>query len=371
MVTLSGHAYCWDVLGDPAFVDRAVDLGLDSVTLAAAYHSVRAATPLHPRHQVIEARYAALYRLVRQSVWQGRRLRPLEPAWMADPDPFRTAAHALTARGLEVVAWVVLTHNTRLGEEHPDVAVVNCFGDRYAYALCPSWEEVRDYAALLAAEAVRDVAVSMVSLESCGQLGVVHAGHHDKTAGAWTDAAQRWLSVCCCPACRRNWSRFGADPDRMVAQLRAAVRSGMPVDNADVIVEARLQATETMRSQCLDALDGTAVILHASGDRWATGPSPGYRPPSTPHARRPDRLLLNAWSTTPEAVDAVASAFRDGDTVHAYVTALPPAHGEDLPGHVRALVAAGASGINLYHLGLAPAWRQRTLHEVSTILEKS
>ncbi|GGM02811.1 hypothetical protein ACFFX1_39655 [Dactylosporangium sucinum] len=365
MVTLSGHAYCWDVLGDPAFAGRAAELGLDSVTLAAAYHSVRAATPLHPHHQVVEARYAALYRPVRASVWRSRRLRPLAPDWMDAPDPFRTAASALSARGLGVVGWVVLTHNTRLGTEHPDVTVTNCFGDRYPYALCPSWDEVRDYAALLAAEAVHEVPLSMVSLESCGQLGVVHAGHHDKTVEAWDEQARRWLSVCCCPACRRAWVTAGADPERIVGQLRAAVRTGSAVDDAELILGARLRAAEQLRRQCAGALGGTPVLLHAGVDPWATGPSPGHV-----HAT-PARLLLNAWAVAPSTVEAVATAVGRGDTVHAYVTALSPVRGADLPGHVRALVGAGASGIHLYHLGLAPARRQQAMHAVAKILEKT
>ncbi|MET7402048.1 hypothetical protein ABZS66_52055 [Dactylosporangium sp. NPDC005572] len=364
MVVLSGHAYCWDVLGDPAFAGRAAALGLDSVTLAAAYHSVRAATPLHPRHQVVDARYAALYRPVRASVWHGRRLRPLAPDWLDDPDPFRTAAAALSAQGLPVTAWVVLTHNTRLGTEHPDVAVANCFGDRYPYALCPSWEEVRDYAALLAAEAVHDVPLSAVSLESCGQLGVVHAGHHDKTADPWDPLARRWLSVCCCPACRRAWSSAGADPARITAQLRAAVRTGSPVDDAGVVLGARLRAAETLRAGCAAALGDLPILLHAGVDPWATGPSPGLP------AATGGRLLLNAWDGTPSAVEAVAAAAGRGDTVHAYVTALGKAR-SGLPDQVRALVAAGASGIHLYHLGLAPAAGHQAMHAVSRMLEKT
>ncbi|GAA4459737.1 putative glycoside hydrolase [Phytohabitans houttuyneae] len=365
MVTLSGHAYCWDVLGDPAFADRAADLGLDFVTLAAAYHSVRAATPLHPRHQVVDARYAVLYRPVRESVWRGRRLRPLAPDWMDGPDPFRAAASALSVRGIEVAAWVVLTHNSRLGTAHPDLAVVNCFGDPYRHALCPSWEEVRDYAALLAAEAIRDVPVAAVSLEACGQLGVVHAAHHDKTAGAWSEQARRWLSVCCCPACRRGWDAAGADPERIVAQLRAGVRAGTPVDDAETIVDSRLRAAETLRAQCVAALGGTPVILHASVDRWATGPSPGRA------AATPGRLLLNAWAVSPEPVRAVRTAVQRGDTVHAYVTALAPTSTSDLPEHVLRLVDAGASGINLYHLGLAPPQGQQAMRAVAKILERT
>lgn len=353
-MTLTGHAYCWDVLGDPGFPSRAAALGLDSVTLAAAYHSVRAATPLHPRHRVVEARYAALYRPVRASVWGGRRLAPLAPDWIGEPDPLRAAAAAVAARGLAVTAWVVLTHNTRLGTEHPDVTVVNCYGDRYPYALCPSWTEVRDYAALLTAEAVRDVPVSGVSLESCGQMGVAHAGHHDKTSGAWDADEQRRLSVCCCTACRRAWTTAGADPARIVAQLK----TGEPLP--DVVLDTRLRAAAAMREQCVAALDGIPVLLHASTDPWATGPSPGCAPAG--------RLLLNAWAATPAPVAAVADATARGATVHAYVTALPPAG--DVAGHVRALVAAGAAGISLYHLGLAAPAAQRTLHTIAETLEQ-
>jgi len=147
---ITGHAYPWDVVGDPSFADRAVDSGVSTVAIAAAYHSTRAATPLHPDHQLVHARYAALYRPVRERVWGSRRLRPLGPDWMSTEDSFADAAEAVRAAGLRVSAWVVLTHNSRLGTEFPDVAVVNCFGERYPYALCPSGPEVREYAATLA-----------------------------------------------------------------------------------------------------------------------------------------------------------------------------------------------------------------------------
>ena len=37
----------------------------------------------------------------------------------------------LADTGLAVNAWMVLLHNTRLGEAYPDVTVENAFGDRY------------------------------------------------------------------------------------------------------------------------------------------------------------------------------------------------------------------------------------------------
>jgi hypothetical protein len=366
-MVISGHAYPWDVIGDPGFADRVLARGIGDVTLAAAYHSTRAATPLHPAHQVIEARYAALYRPVREQSWGGRRLRPLGPDWVAGNDPFGGAAAALRAAGLRVSAWIVLTHNTRLGTAHGDVAVTNCFGDRYPYALCPAHAEVRDYAATLAAEAVRDVPLAGISLEACGQLGLDHNGHHEKTAGAWTPTQARVLSVCCCPACRRGWLARGLDPVEVVDALRAAVAGAAEPqhDLAGALLATRQESTDLLRTEVLDWLAEHApsvpVTLHAKADPWATGASPGLTPTA---AKSVDALLVPAWSTDLATAAEVARAAETGLPVDAYVTVLPPAEPDGVVPHVRRLVAAGASRLSLYHLGLAPGRRQGIFREV-------
>ncbi|MBB5870707.1 hypothetical protein F4553_004086 [Allocatelliglobosispora scoriae] len=357
-MSFSGHAYPWDVLGDPAFVDRVGALGVDRVTLAAAYHSIRAATPLHPSHQVVDGPYAALYRPVREEIWGGRRLRPLAPRWTTAPDPFGTAAATLTEAGLSVSAWIVLTHNTRLGTEFPQLSVVNCYGDRYSYALCPASAEVRDFAATLAAEAVRDTPVEAVSIEACGQLGIVHLGHHDKTDGAFSPHAQRILSICCCGACRHAWSEHGLEPGRVVDRLRAAVHGELEPTLADALLQLRHAAADELRRQVLSAVREQApaveVTLHAHPDPWATGSSPGLAA-SSPAV---DAVLVPAWPTTDASVDLVAAMAARVDTVDAYLTVLPPADPDVVVEHGRRLVAAGAQRLSLYHLGLAPASRQ-------------
>lgn len=349
---LTGHAYPWDVLGDPGFVERTA--GLSTVALAAAYHSVRAATPLHPSHQLVTASYAALYRPVRPSAWQGRRLRPLEPAWMSTSDSFAAAASVLRDAGLRVSAWVVLTHNTRLGTEFPDVAVVNCFGDRYPYALCPSREEVRSYAATLAAEAAEGA--DEVSLEACGQLGLTHLSHHEKTDDAWTPTAQRWLSVCCCDACQRLWSARGLDPVWVLSTLREAVRTSGDVPFADDLLAVRHASTDLLRGEVLASLS-VPVSLHAHPDPWVTGASPGLTPATGPDVAA---LIVPAWPLDSRPV--VEAAVATGRPVDAYVTALQADKG--VADHARGLVEAGATGLAIYHLGLAPSWRQPVIREM-------
>lgn len=328
---ISAHAYPWDVIGDPGFVDRVRASGVDSVTLAASYHTTRAATPNHPRHRLVDVPHAALFRQVRPGIWG--RLTPLSFD-SGSGSGFATACETLAGAGIPVTAWVVLAHNTRLGLMHPELSVRNCFGDRYPYALCPSWTEVVDHCTTLAAEAIRDAPIAGVSLESCGQMGLAHLGCHEKTDGAYTPLQQRLLSICCCDACgvpaaevRELFERNAEPPDRLLT--------------------ARHAATDRLRAGVLQAVKSHApnafITLHAQPDPWATGPSPGLTPTA---AAEVDAVLMPSWP--------LDSTITPG--AHAYVSTLPPfgSAPDALHAHVRRLREGGAAGLALYHLGLRP-----------------
>lgn len=374
---LTGHAYPWDISGDPSFADRVRDLGFRHITLASSYHSVRAATPLHPDHQLVEARYAALYRPVRP-VWNDRVLVPRAPEWMQGSDPFRTAAVLLGDAGLDVNAWIVLNHNSRLGREHPELAAVNCFGDRYPYALCPQQPAVRDYAALLAVEAARDAPITGVTLEAWGQLGVTHNSLHDKTAGAWNPTVTRLLSICCCSACQTAWGRRGADAAAITATLRRAIASQHNDDIPDEVdadtLELLLSCRHAAASDSLDgvlhalaAVPGSAeVTIFATVDPWA-----GASLSSVSEAAlgRLSTVIQGAWSPGPAAAESIRtlrSKLPKRIEVAAYVSVLPPVERAEFPAHIRELVAAGASRLNLYHLGLAGRERQVWLRDMAS-----
>ncbi|GAA1644569.1 hypothetical protein ACFQY4_11400 [Catellatospora bangladeshensis] len=382
-MVISVHAFPWDVLGDgPGFVERFERTGADAVTLAVSYHSTRAATPLHPARRLVDARYAALYRPVREAAWAGRRLVPQGPDWTAE-DAAGEAAELLRAAGIPVNAWVVLAHNTRLGLAHPDLSVRNCFGERYPYALCPSQPEVREHCALLAAEALRGLPVSGVSLESAGQMGVAHLGCHEKTDGAFSPPVQRLLSICCCEACTASWTAAGLDPGEALTALRDAVRAGaeppggddlaggvgipgrggpwLPGELASELLSVRQAAAAALQRDVLAAVREHApqasITLHGHPDPWAAGPSPGL-PPRLPS--EVDKVLVPCWPTDPGTADLV-SALAGRATVDAYVTVLPPARPDDLSAHVARLREAGAARLSLYHLGLAGSDRQPLL----------
>ncbi|WP_344682350.1 hypothetical protein [Saccharopolyspora taberi] len=347
---VTGYCYPWDV--EPGFADRVLDLGVDEVAVAVSYHSARAATPWSRERTSVVARHAALYRPVRSGAWG--RLRPASADWVSE-DSAGDAVAALREAGIPVAAWLVLTHNSLLGTEFPDLAVRNCFGESYPWALCPAWEDVRSYAATLTAEALADLDVGSVVLEACGQLGAIHQHQHEKTDAVWSPAVARLLSVCCCTACASRW---GDDAQAIRGLLRAevwrllasgdldAVDDGLPAEVRDLLLATRHRSADELRRAVLGRAGERRVVLHGAADPWATGALPGL---TASAAEDVDAVVLPCWTPGPGTLAAVRSM--STVEVGAYVTAVAV---NPLPdGYVSDLRAAGADELHLYHLGLA------------------
>ncbi|MFG2847826.1 hypothetical protein ACGF12_32340 [Kitasatospora sp. NPDC048296] len=363
-MTTVGYLYPWDVEGDPDAVDRVRAVGTDAIALAAAYHSTRAATPLHPAHRLVNAEHAALYLPVRQKAWRGRGLVPRQPHWMRAADPYGRARDLL--RGLPVHAWTVVTHNSALGRAHPQLTVRNAFGDAYEYALCPAAEQVAEYAETLVGEVVALAQSEGVVLEACGPLGVDHGGHHDKTEFAqWTPLQRQLLSLCFCRACRARHAAAGLDSAELAARVRAACSPGAPLhqdvtevlgEQADAVRAERTALTAGFRRRAIAAArttqPGVRITVHASPDPWATGAFSTVADDAGPAA---DALVGTCWDGI-DAGAATVAALREravpGTGIGGYLRhdRLGPAPAAATAGR---LAAAGATELHLYHLGLA------------------
>jgi len=373
------NLYPWDVDGDPAAADRVAGLGLTGVTLAAAYHAVRAVTPFHPQHRIV-TRDAAVYYRADPSRWRagrtGRRAGPvpqaarqrparLRPAVARPAGSFERAAAALRSRGLAVTAWAVVTHNDRLGVTVPSAAVRNAFGDAYPWALCLASPAVRDYAACLAGEVAALPEADAVELEACGWYGVEHLSAHDKTAGAAAGAAAQWLlSVCFCAACQREYTAVGADPAWLASGVRAAMdapgEAALPGEAADVLLSVRTALATRFQREVVaaarDAAPGKPVYLHVHPDPRATGANPGYEPAVLDETAG---IVLSCWDpvTAAALVTRAAATAPQGTAVAASLLAVAGLGGDPatLPAQAAAVRTAGATELRLYHAGLASA----------------
>ncbi|RLL66220.1 hypothetical protein [Streptomyces sp. Z26] len=302
--------YPWDVVGDPDAPRRLADLGVRQVTLASAYHSTRALTPRHPRTRVVTARHSAVLYPADPARWDGRALRPYAQEWMDTRDPFGDAARALTGAGLEVHSWVVLAHNSRLGEEHPHTSVRNAYGDRYPWAPCVARSDVRAYAAALAAEAAVRPGARGTELESCGWYGLAHLHAHDKIGGMPPGpVTEQLMSLCFCAACRSGYAEGDADPDDLADAVRRALAPlwhGAPEPRADTAAGEWAAVAELLGAERASAVaawrDGAAsrfqretvaavrasaraegatrfrVLLHAQPGAHKCGANAGTRP---------------------------------------------------------------------------------------------
>jgi hypothetical protein len=382
---VGAYLYPWDAVGDPSCADRIAGLGVDRVILAAAYHTVRALSPSHPASKVFTASHSAVYYQPDRARWRGRAVQPAVATWA--PGSFHEAAHALRESGLGVYAWVVLTHNQRLGTLHPELAVVNAFGDHYPWALCAANRLVREYCATLAAEIAALPETDGVELESCGWYGFDHLHAHDKTGGSALSAqARALLSVCFCDACEIEYADAAIAPLRLREQIHAALEpvfagAAKPDEAAGTQFDAELQAVNSVRISAADRLraevisavraarPGIPVLLHTHPDPLRIGANPGALPASL--FAQSAGAVLQCWGPPAEAtatVAAVAAQAPDGTPIAASLLGVANLGGRvaDLAEEATALRAAGATELRFYHAGLASGRVQRASRVAAT-----
>ena len=288
MTSSAVYLYPWDVDGDPDGPKRIAGLGAQDVVLAAAYHSVRAVTPFHPRHRII-TRDAAVYYRPDNERWRGLPLQPAEPtdSWHQTADPagsFERAAGSCAPR-IFVTAWVVVAHSEAVGAAHPEFVVRNAFGDPYPWALCIASPDVRDYAATLAADVAALDWAEGIELEACGWYGFGHLSAHDKTGGGPAGTAGWLLDLCFCPSCEDACRAAGLNPGRVRERVREAVDAGLdalPADMERAIQEVRAElAADFLR----DVIGPRAPSLRASPCWCTRTPTPARAGPTRASTR--------------------------------------------------------------------------------------
>ncbi|MFE7135637.1 hypothetical protein ACFVIM_32745 [Streptomyces sp. NPDC057638] len=363
--------YPWDVIGDPDAPARIAALGVQQVTLAAAYHSTRALTPRHPRHRIVTAEHSAvLYQP--DDRWSGRELRPYRAGSWAPGDAYGQAAALLADAGLDVHSWVVLAHNSRLGAEHPEVCVVNAYGDRYPWAPCIAQPAVRALLVQLAAEAAARPGAHGTELESCGWYGLAHQHAHDKTAGAGLgDAAQYLMSLCFCAACQDGYAGHGLDPARLRDAVRGALEpvwSGgaapdtgieklLGADGTAATLGFRTRTARALQEGAVNAVrqsapEGFRVLLHADPVPYHCGANAGVDPA---HVLSVADGVVVPCTDGPRLLDPFAARGVPGAVLAANLTVVRGMGGrpQSLERDAARARARGATELRLYHAGLA------------------
>jgi hypothetical protein len=216
------YAYTWDLAERtvPAAVDEVRALGIDTITVAGSYHAGKFLRPRGRAGKIYFPEDGTLY--FRPAPECYAVIKPAVSRIAAERDILRELSET---KRIATNVWLVLMHNTRLGEQHPQAAVTNAFGDRYVYNLCPSAPDARAYAVALCKDVTDHYAVGGISVETPGFLPYAHGFHHEFAllrANRWLDGE---LGLCFCEHCIRGATAAGIDAPRLRARVRHDVES--------------------------------------------------------------------------------------------------------------------------------------------------
>ncbi len=398
-LALYAHPFDLDALAEHGGLRRLADLGFGEVAMATSYHDGRWLQPWHPNGRVrfledgtVHFRPAAEYGTVRpvaSSAVPARGPSPLERLCIEAPKA-----------GLQVRAWNVCTHNSRLGLLHPELCVENAFGDRYPYALCPAQPAVQQYVLGLARDLAAHEGLGAIEFEAFGWMGFKHSSHHDKASFAPRGLLEYALSLCFCEPCRARMQAEDGDPDATRAwaldQIQRAVEHAdamapTPVldgieprlwdagDPATLAAEAAILPVRSARITTLADLGRVVRQALPAGLTCAVQVHPkalftgSQVPIAQTQGLRADEHVLTAYG---ESLDGIRQLLT-GETMflldnprHRKRLCIwpkaPQCSTDDDLVRIRDLAAAhGIGAIAIYHLGLLP-WR--TIERVARVL---
>jgi hypothetical protein len=359
-VSTTGYAYPWDYLNDEEAATRAASLGIDVAAVAATYHATRVATPLHPTRRVTEIPHSAAYFALRDEIWRGQRLQPRRPVGWIGPGSFEHARDRLSREGLAVDGWVVLTHDDSLENSSRDLLVRNAYGESYSYALCPRYDDVRDYCRTLVQEVLRVGGLRGIVLEASGAMGLDHGGTHDKVGMAgWNSIERQLLSICFCGACEVALSNVGVDPVDLSRTIREELARGVTSmedglgDYASGVAQYRVSLATALQHELMEAaraIDPSATLtVHASANPWATGSFPASSPEVLANATC---AVANCWNPQ-DGVDELGGLSPMTKELGAYLRL--DHEWDHVDDDLARFASLGVRELHLYHLGLMSA----------------
>lgn len=224
-------SYPWSLLFEnfDATCRELVDRGVTGLTVAAHYHSIRT---LEPRTVggLFESYEGGCYFTPDPELFAGT---PIDPPVNDIPgyeDPFDTIVDGADRHGLDVNAWVVCFHNSKLGGDNPRYCVRSAFGDAHDHAFCPSHPEVQRYLVGVVRTLV-DYDIDSINLESIGYPDAFHS--HGTTFGHAKNHVVRGrpeellLSQCFCSACRKRATDHAVDFDRAQEVVQRIARNAL------------------------------------------------------------------------------------------------------------------------------------------------
>jgi len=213
----SQYVFAADLLdeGPLAVAERNSALGLSAISLAMAYHRSRDVVPHTGEKPRVRYRDDGVYFEPDPAIWAGSLAQPR----VQDAAECAAVAELLALDDrIAVEAWLVVLHNSDLGERYPELNGVTCFGDRLVAHLCPSNPDVQDYAINLVKQ------VSLMGMDVIAEClnfqPFPHGHHHERSFSPIGPGEEILHSLCFCSWCEAAGDAAGIP----MSELRDRVR---------------------------------------------------------------------------------------------------------------------------------------------------
>lgn len=384
------YVFPWDFAdeGLNILMTKFESLGLTRIYLVSAYHAGFFVYPHNPRRKVHLLEDGMTYFHPNENSFDATPLKPKVASLCRDLDWFGTICKAAEQHNLEVSAWTVCLHNTRLGLLHPDCAIHNAFGDPYPHALTPAHPAVKEYVRSLVIDLCEHYALHSILLEAPDYRRRAHggswvSGHHHERCGVHLRPLEEYLfSLSFNPEDVRQATAEGVN----VELIRNAVKQHLetyfakaPSEPADLprnIQEFRvnLPALEAYENHFhrveADLLELLGKEAKPRGVKLiATTPHPAIDIVQTSaHGENPERIsavirqAAATLSSSQELLVSIRMGFNGPGMGRAILSI------EDMNRSIRAVSEGGTDAIGFYNYGEAPRqsieWIRPALHDI-------
>ncbi|MFH0989800.1 MAG: hypothetical protein V1799_07275 [bacterium] len=200
--------YLWDLVdeGYDTVLGRLSEVGVNSVSLASAYHAGKFLAPHNPKRKVVFLEDGVIYFKANQKYYG--QIKPKEHSLVREGYSLQSFKRYAEKKRFSTRAWIVCCHNTRIGMAYPEAACENVFGDTIFHNLCPNNPLVRHYLRGLVKN-VAECGVEAIELEALQFQGYTHGYHHERE-GIELSAGLRFLLGCCfCSSCEKSAQMTG------------------------------------------------------------------------------------------------------------------------------------------------------------------
>jgi len=241
--------YPWDLHDEG--IELALDTiggvaGINEVILAVSYHVATYLLPHNPRRRFYFGEDGAIFWQPEAALYPTE-LQPRMSELVTGPDYLPAIVRSLKARGLRFNAWIVFCYNHHLARRHPHLTQTSALGDHHLAQLCPAQPAVRQYAAAMAEDVVRNHGADGIYLESLNYLAFGYGQWNPKVFIPLSPLTRFLLGVCFCPACKTAAVAAGVDAEGLQHDV-AEFLSGAIAEGTDEDYRSDLSGDEIRRS---------------------------------------------------------------------------------------------------------------------------